>query len=139
MPVPGVPPEHLGGHGVTLQEHASAVDDEIPMMMSEDHSPGEAEPPEGSIFGSLPRERPGTRSPRRDRGTAAARGGGDTGSPPREPPSLEHDAGATGGSQIRGIEDLAWAGVAVAAEAATLGLRLAGRAIDAVRGPTERP
>jgi hypothetical protein len=37
-----------------------------------------------------------------------------------------------------GVEDLAWAGVAVAAEAATLGVRLAGRAFEAMRDAVER-
>jgi hypothetical protein len=34
-----------------------------------------------------------------------------------------------------GVEDLAWAGITVAAEAATLGVRLLSRALEAVRGP----
>jgi hypothetical protein len=33
----------------------------------------------------------------------------------------------------KGIEDVAWAGVTVAAEAATLGVRLVSRALEAVR------
>ncbi len=37
-----------------------------------------------------------------------------------------------------GVEDLAWAGVTVAAEAATLGVRLLSRALEAVRKPTDR-
>ena len=37
-----------------------------------------------------------------------------------------------------GLEDLAWAGVAVTAEAATLGVRLLGRAVDAAKRATER-
>ena len=37
-----------------------------------------------------------------------------------------------------GIEELAWAGVAAAAEAATLGVRLATRALEAARGAVER-
>ena len=51
------------------------------------------------------------------------------GSPGREPPEPE-----SGG----GLEDIAWAGVAAAAEAATLGVRLASRAIEALRGKPER-
>jgi hypothetical protein len=35
------------------------------------------------------------------------------------------------------VEDLAWAGIAVAAEAATLGVRIMSRAIGAVRKPTD--
>jgi hypothetical protein len=37
-----------------------------------------------------------------------------------------------------GVEDLAWAGITVAAEAATLGVRLLNRAVGAVRKPTDR-
>lgn len=49
---------------------------------------------------------------------------------PRPPGARAEGAG--------GIEDLAWAGVAAAAEAATLGVRLASRALDALRGSPER-
>jgi hypothetical protein len=37
-----------------------------------------------------------------------------------------------------GLEEIAWAGVAAAAEAATIGVRLASRAIEALRGNSER-
>jgi hypothetical protein len=37
-----------------------------------------------------------------------------------------------------GLEELAWAGIAVAAEAATLGVRLAGRAFERARDAVER-
>jgi len=37
-----------------------------------------------------------------------------------------------------GLEDLAWAGIAVTAEAATLGVRLVGRAFDAARRAADR-
>jgi hypothetical protein len=53
--------------------------------------------------------------------------------PSRRPTPPEGAQGAIGG-----VEDLAWAGVAVAAEAATLGVRLASKAIEAMRGTTER-
>lgn len=49
---------------------------------------------------------------------------------PREP-------GASGGDGP-GMENLAWAGVTVAAEAATLGVRLLSRALEAVRGPADK-
>ena len=53
----------------------------------------------------------------------------------RRPAAGERDAEtATGG----GLEEIAWAGVAAAAEAATLGVRLANRAIEALRGKPER-
>jgi hypothetical protein len=101
--------------------------------MSEHRPEEEPEATAASVFGNLPRERPGTRSPRREA----------SGSPraeeaePRQagPPS---DQSGERGTEIRGVEDLAWAGVAIAAEAATLGVRLASRAFGAVRGPAER-
>ena len=41
-------------------------------------------------------------------------------------------------SEGRGIEDVAWAGVAAAAEAATIGVRLANRALEAMRDAVDR-
>jgi hypothetical protein len=115
------------------------------------------------LFGKLPRSRPGARSPRRrgatERPEASGRKAGDapraatagsrsrtTGSEapgsagaaegaaprPRQPPAAEADRAAGG------IEELAWAGIAVTAEAATLGVRLLSRAIDAARRAAER-
>lgn len=52
--------------------------------------------------------------------------------PDQEGPE-EHDDEHAGG-----LEDLAWAGIAAAAEAATIGVRLASRAMDALRGSGER-
>jgi hypothetical protein len=103
--------------------------------MSEHRQREEPEAPAEGVFGNLPRERPGTRSPRRD-----ARAGGGAGMREAETPGPgpHGDEGAARGAEIRGVEDLAWAGVAIAAEAATLGVRLASRAIGAVRGPAER-
>jgi hypothetical protein len=42
------------------------------------------------------------------------------------------------GGEHGGVEELAWGGIAVAAEAATLGVRLLSRAMDAVRRPPDR-
>jgi hypothetical protein len=115
---------------------------------------------DGGVFGNLPSERPGVRSPLRrgDRKAAAAKAQQAKSAaaakpaarkpsppppppPPREPargpepavprPSaapLEEEASSRGG-----IEEVAWAGVTVAAEAATLGVRLFSRALEAVR------
>jgi hypothetical protein len=89
------------------------------------------------VFGNLPGSRPGARSPRRRSGDAAE--------PPKPkpkpapettPPAPE--AAPPDESGPGGLEDVAWAGVAVAAEAATIGVRLASRAIEALRGSTER-
>ncbi len=123
--------------------------------MSEEPHADEPDPQQGSVFGNLPGSRPGTRSPRRDRGSrgepkAAARAAEaapeaaarkrPAASPEAESPAAEPADGATvpqapsGG----GLEDLAWAGVAAAAEAATLGVRLASRAIEALRDGVDR-
>jgi hypothetical protein len=127
----------------------------------------------GDIFGKLPSERPGMRSPRRRADSknterqpsksSSARAPGTqrppgsrarprspreptTSRPPARPPSpraaappsasREAQGPGTGGS---GIQDVAWAGITVAAEAATLGVRLLGRAVEAARRPIERP
>jgi hypothetical protein len=109
------------------------------------------------VFGNLPRSRPGVRSPRRataetprEEGDAveaqtaqadasAETPAGDraeTGEPsPSEP--FERPTEPAGAERPSGLEDLAWAGIAAAAEAATLGVRLATRALEAVRGNTE--
>lgn len=102
---------------------------------------------QGGVFGNLPGSRPGTRSPRRGSGSARKRAQpappkGRAAPPkaarprPAPQPPPEQPAEATSGAG--GIEEIAWAGVAVAAEAATLGVRLASRAIDALRGSTDR-
>ncbi len=120
------------------------------------------------LFSQLPRTRPGTRSPRRaskaeagrkpsakPRTPAALRAAKASVRPepasaskpkptPRsEPPRPRAAAKAGSGSGSdegtpSGIEELAWAGIAVTAEAATLGVRLIGRAFDAARKATER-
>jgi hypothetical protein len=133
-------------------------------MSSESESPEPTSGDRGGVFGNLPSERPGVRSPRRegeDRRPAAkpagakkaARSGPAPASPSRPrprkappPPPPEPSprsessepppaAGAPQEppSSRKGIEDVAWAGVTVAAEAATLGVRLFSRALEAVR------
>jgi hypothetical protein len=127
--------------------------------MSDEHtSEPETDETPGSVFGNLPGSRPGTRSPRRDRGKAAeakakpakakakepaAKAKKPAEREPEPPPQREPEppperepdapAPAAGG----GLEDIAWAGVAAAAEAATLGVRLASRAIEALRGNSQ--
>jgi hypothetical protein len=106
-------------------------------------SPDEDEAPEG-VFGNLPRTRPGARSPRRDRDearrtrTRATAAGGNPGEP--EPSAKSADPAPQGAEDESGsgIEDVAWAGVAAAAEAATIGVRLANRALEAMRDAVER-
>jgi hypothetical protein len=52
---------------------------------------------------------------------------------PADVPGVQDRAGSGGG-----IEDVAWAGVAAAAEAATIGVRLATRALEAMRDAVDR-
>lgn len=129
------------------------------MNAESEHSEHPAGDP--SVFGNLPSARPGVRSPRRDAGkrgpSAPKRAPRKTSKasaapkakspPPRSPepgpappppqsaatppadaPPPEPEEGSS-----RGIEDVAWAGITVAAEAATLGVRLFSRALEAVR------
>jgi hypothetical protein len=132
--------------------------------MTEEHtSDPEANESPGSVFGNLPGSRPGSRSPRRAGGSAAeaaerratararpkpkpeprsqARPKRPATQPADRPtqsePARDRDPAAQteGGG---GLEDIAWAGVAAAAEAATLGVRLASRAMEALRGNPER-
>src|SRR5215208_5348529 len=98
--------------------------------MSDDRPPETgAENPDAGVFGNLPGSRPGKRSPRRDSAgagatraarakpadTASKRPAGpapEASAPP--PPAAAEPTGepAAGG----GLEDIAWAGVAAAAE-----------------------
>jgi hypothetical protein len=99
----------------------------------------EQDPAQDGVFGNLPHARPGARSPRRDEATARARrrraaaAGGEGPSATAEPAQPEPE-----GEPAGGIEDVAWAGVAAAAEAATIGVRLANRALEAMRDAVER-
>ncbi|HEY7151858.1 MAG TPA: hypothetical protein VH391_09265 [Solirubrobacterales bacterium] len=117
-----------------------------------DEERADTEPQDSGVFGKLPSARPGVRSPRRGKEGKKGRSAptpktsesarpptqpGSTAGPAREaratsePEAPEADEGA-------GVEDLAWAGITVAAEAATLGVRLLSRALEAVRGPSDR-
>jgi hypothetical protein len=122
-------------------------------------APG-ADGPEG-VFGNLPSTRPGSRSPRRRGGEEAAKAA-EADSPP-EPvapePEPAAEAPATGAApeaaepdppqpnedplapqpSIHGVEDLAWAGVAVVAQAATAGIRFTSKALEAARKSIDRP
>jgi hypothetical protein len=57
--------------------------------------------------------------------------------PPPTQPETAREPEAAEPRDAPGVEDLAWAGVTVAAEAATLGVRLLSRAIEAVRKPAD--
>ena len=103
---------------------------------------------QGGVFGKLPGTRPGVRSPRRGRQSrpagqpkpSAARAAPSRRSarPPAPSPGAEPETPPAAGTEHGGVEDLAWAGIAVAAEAATLGVRLLSRAVEAVRKPPDR-
>jgi len=124
-----------------------------------DERPGEGDAAEqGGVFGKLPASRPGTRSPRRGATAKAAAKpkpgpaapkprtrarpqGAEEPQPPRreragaaEPEATDEPVAEQGG----GLDDLAWAGVAAVAEAATLGVRLANRAFGALRDGVDR-
>ena len=119
--------------------------------------PAELDPdaPQGSVFGNLPDSRPGGRSPRRDsaakpRKAAAKRTtraeakpkpaakpkAARPASPPRTtmPPKPEAGEPESG----TGLDDIAWAGVATIAEAATVGVRLLNKTLEALRGGSEK-
>jgi hypothetical protein len=114
----------------------------------------------GGVFGNLPRSRPGTRSPRRDSGSGSGSEGSRAAAaaePAVEPdpregaeaeprqaraqsePAVEDAEPRAPADESHGsLEDLAWAGIAAAAEAATIGVRLASRAMEAVRDAGKR-
>ncbi|MEK6271898.1 MAG: hypothetical protein AABM42_04540 [Actinomycetota bacterium] len=117
---------------------------------------------QGGVFGNLPPRRPAVRSPRRAEAAGPAAAGatpkaagrqsrsaqpepsvprsprGGPTRPPGHSPAAEHETPPPAGAEHSGVEDLAWAGIAVAAEAATLGVRLLSRAVEAVRKPADR-
>ncbi len=97
--------------------------------MSETPDP---EAQEDSILGSLPRSRPGVRSPRRDAARARAKRGVRA-----DAPRARADAGAEPAADAN-LEELARAGVTTAAQIAAAGLRFAGRAAGAIRESLER-
>lgn len=131
-------------------------------MADDDHSADDA--PKDGIFAKLPDSRPGPRSPRRKdasdapkaKSAAAARtkapakaGATQPAAAKRAAPQIKSATAAKvqpsrepspppPPAQRGGIEDLAWAGVAAAAEAATIGVRIAGKALDALRGSAEK-
>jgi hypothetical protein len=118
-----------------------------------------ADNPEG-VFGNLPSTRPGSRSPRRRSTNAEETPAGDApeiaepvappepepqaAEPPPEPeaepdpPQPIEDPLAPQPS-IHGVEDLAWAGVAMVAQAATAGIRFTSRALESARKSIDRP
>jgi hypothetical protein len=123
-----------------------------------DPAEAEAETPQGGVFGNLPDSRPGGRSPRRDAAARPGKTSAKTATPkaprakpkaaaakpkptakPRSKPAPTPPASPADEADERGgLEDIAWAGVAAAAEAATVGVRLLSKTIEALRGNSER-
>lgn len=133
-----------------------APDEQSESPSPADEPAGEEEP---SVFGNLPKTRPGARSPRRgadaekQKTSASARaeqpetartgqqeraGKAKPLSPPPRPRGQQRPEHAKPEGHGRGIEEVAWAGVAAAAEAATIGVRLANRALEAMRDAVDR-
>jgi hypothetical protein len=83
------------------------------------------------VLGNLPHTRPAVRSPRRA-ATPAEPG------PATEAQAPADDAAPEQASPTAEIEALARTGIAIAGGAASLGLRVAGRAAAALRGAVDR-
>ncbi len=112
---------------------------------------------------TCPDSRPGPRSPRRDDGRRSSGGRRKAARRSRAAPAADAAARRAAKRERRrearparsrgraraarpeaepesggGLEDIAWAGVAAAAEAATLGVRLRNTRLEALRGNSER-
>jgi hypothetical protein len=95
--------------------------------------------PQAGVLGNLPRSRPAVRSPRRKDAPDPAADAARAAAASRPPASARRDEPpAAEESQASDIESLARTGIAVATGAASLGLRIAGRAAGAVRDAVER-
>jgi hypothetical protein len=111
--------------------------------------------PQAGVLGNLPKRRPSVRSPRRAEARAKAGRGsrsettpktGATKQPrakpqpePQPSPAPGREAGAEPEhSHAADLEGLARGGIAIAGGAASLGLRIAGRAAAALRDAVER-
>jgi|GEM_PF-3049840 len=112
--------------------------------------------PQAGVLGNLPKTRPSVRSPRRKEQKPAKPAGAEPESaaksrkrpaeptervearrPPTEPAS-EPTPEASPGNPAADLDALARGGIAIAGEAASLGLRIAGRAAAALRDAVER-
>jgi hypothetical protein len=100
--------------------------------------------PQAGVLGNLPRTRPSVRSPRRTKQPTTTSAASPGEAPAAGPdPNTDRDPApdAKGESSPSGtaeLEALARGGIAIAGEAASLGLRIAGRAAAAVRDAVER-
>lgn len=112
----------------------------------------DADPPrQAGVLGNLPKKRPAVRSPRRARPADAAAKDAPNAAPKpdRAPPKREQASPRTAAgadqaaeppehSAAADLEGLARGGIAIAGGAASLGLRIAGRAAAALRDAVER-
>jgi hypothetical protein len=113
---------------------------------------GEGDPPaQAGVLGNLPKKRPAVRSPRRaqaeqpkarpktEPSATTARPDERESRPPRaRPEPTEPAPEAPEHSHAADLEGLARGGIAIAGGAASLGLRIAGRAAAALRDAVER-
>lgn len=106
--------------------------------MSEEPAESGQGSPQAGVLGNLPSSRPAVRSP--NRRTEPPKRRADEEAEAKAAPESEPAAAEPGtpGEQPVDLEALARGGIAVAGEAASLGLRLAGRAAAAVRDAVER-
>ena len=100
---------------------------------------------QAGVLGNLPKTRPSVRSPRRAKQSPeqptpsrAVPSDPDSDPDPEDRPAPGPGGGSPGPSGGTDIEALARGGIAIAGEAASLGLRIAGRAAAAVRDAVER-
>ena len=96
---------------------------------------------QAGVLGNLPKTRPSVRSPRRAKQSPEQPAPSRTvpsDPDPEDRPAPEPGGGSPGPSGGTDIEALARGGIAIAGEAASLGLRIAGRAAAAVRDAVER-
>jgi len=104
--------------------------------------------PQAGVLGNLPKKRPAVRSPRRpgaeakveaQASAAQPRRSGSKSQPPPAPRAPERDADEEPEhSTAADLEGIARGGIAIAGGAASLGLRIAGRAAAALRDAVER-
>jgi len=102
---------------------------------------GDEPPPQAGVLGNLPKKRPAVRSPRRSPGKRASGREQQQPTQPRKPPPApprREPERAPEHSPAADLEDLARGGIAIAGGAASLGLRIAGRAAAALRDAVER-
>ena len=97
---------------------------------------------QAGVLGNLPKTRPSVRSPRRAKQSpeqpAPSRAVPSDPDPEDRPAPEPAGGGSPGPAGGTDLEALARGGIAIAGEAASLGLRIAGRAAAAVRDAVER-